>query len=240
LSRTRHLANVLLDSPRWVETREMLMQEDAEIFGLSGNRRSFVAASPHEQALIAVVGRPDAAFIQAAAQARAHPGTEVLCAEENFEYVAQALGDWHGYRAQAFAWPGDVPLPQAQRDVSIIERSAYDRLDVPAALRLEFHDGSPGGPLVAALDGGRPVAFCYPSAVTETLWDVSVDTLEGYRRRGHAGRAFRHLAHLLGARNRWPVWLALDRNLASLGLARKLGFEPAERLALFIREPLAE
>ena len=37
------------------------------------------------------------------------------------------------------------------------------------------------------LGDGRAAAFCYPVLQTERHWDVSVDTLEGYRGRGLAG-----------------------------------------------------
>lgn len=231
----RDLARVLMDSPRWVETRDMLLKEQAEIFGLSGDRRRFVAASLGDMALIAVVGRPDPEFIRGAADARPHRRTEVLCAEEDAGHVAAALPEWERIGAMVHAWPDALPLPGAQQDVRIVERDELAALDVPDELRDELADGSRDAPIVTALEDGRPVAFCYATAVTETLWDVSIDTLEPWRRRGHATRAFSHLAYLLGQRSRWPVWGSADDNDASRNLALKLGFVPAERLALFSR-----
>ena len=32
----------------------------------------------------------------------------------------------------------------------------------------------------------QPVSFCYAGAVTESLWDVSIDTLPEHRRHGYA------------------------------------------------------
>lgn len=230
------LARAILDSPRWVETRELLLRGEAEIFGLAANRRSFVAVSPGEMALIAVVGRPELPFIEAAAQSRPHEGTELLCAEENADYIAAALPGWNRIGADVLRWPDALPLPAAQEGVRLIARPELASLEVPEELRYELGDGSPDGPIVAALDGGRPVAFCYPSATSETLWDVSVDTLELWRRRGFATRAFRHTAFLMGQRGKWPVWGYVDDNDASRELANKLGFvPPAERLVLFRR-----
>ena len=52
------LARVLLDTPRWVETRFMLLQNEAVITGLTGDRRHFVAAS-QRWPLVSVVGQPE-------------------------------------------------------------------------------------------------------------------------------------------------------------------------------------
>lgn len=68
--------------------------------------------------------------------------------------------------------------------------------------------------------------------MTETLWDVAVDTLDGHRRQGHASACFRALAAHMAAEGRQPIWGANDDNAASLELAARLGFEPVDRLAL--------
>jgi len=85
------------------------------------------------------------------------------------------------------------------------------------------------------MDGGAPVAVCSAGAVTETLWDVGIDTLAGHRRRGHATAAYRALAAHLAETGRDPVWGAEDTNVASLRLADELGFEPVDRLAVLTR-----
>ena len=38
-------------------------------------------------------------------------------------------------------------------------------------------------------ENDRAVSFAYAASTTETLVDVSIDTLEAFRRRGHAARA---------------------------------------------------
>ena len=72
--------------------------------------------------------------------------------------------------------------------------------------------------------------------LTESLWDVSVDTLEGCRRRGLAGACARALIGLLSSRGLEPVWAAVESNTASLRLAAKLGFERADRLMVFEKD----
>ena len=83
------------------------------------------------------------------------------------------------------------------------------------------------------------VSFCYAAAETEGLWDVSIDTLEGYRRQGHAAACAVYMVrHVRDTTGKEPVWGALISNAASMGLAARLGFvvvdsyfvfEPAER-----------
>jgi len=79
----------------------------------------------------------------------------------------------------------------------------------------------------------RPVAFCYAAVQTETLWDVAVDTLAEHRRRGLAAACFTALARHMNDRGLSPVWGSLDDNVASMKLARKLGFVPVARLTSF-------
>jgi RimJ/RimL family protein N-acetyltransferase len=68
---------------------------------------------------------------------------------------------------------------------------------------------------------------------TETLWDVSIETLEGYRRKGLAARAARTMIRYMRRRGRAPVWGALEANLASRSLAARLGFVENAGVAVF-------
>ncbi len=79
---------------------------------------------------------------------------------------------------------------------------------------------------------GRAVSFCYAALPTETLWDVSIDTLAAFRRRGLAAACFALAVETLSKTGRRPVWGAVDSNVASLQLAERLGFRPVDRLAV--------
>jgi predicted GNAT family acetyltransferase len=87
--------------------------------------------------------------------------------------------------------------------------------------------------MAAVWADGRPVSFCYPVWQTETLWDVSIETLDGYRRRGLGARAARTLIRHMRRSGRSPVWGALDTNAASRALAARLGFLETGGLAVF-------
>jgi len=67
------------------------------------------------------------------------------------------------------------------------------------------------------------------------LWDVSVDTLEPFRRQGYAGLCVAYVIDQMNRERRRPVWGAVESNEASLRLASKLGFRPVDRIIVFER-----
>ena len=81
----------------------------------------------------------------------------------------------------------------------------------------------------------RPAAFCYAGAVTESLWDVSIDTLEPYRRQGYATRCAAFVIEQMRAAGKEPVWGSLFSNVASAQLAARLGFVPVDTIVVFAR-----
>jgi hypothetical protein len=87
--------------------------------------------------------------------------------------------------------------------------------------------------IAASWSAGRAVAFCYPVLRTESWWDISIETLEAYRRQGHAGRAVRAMTRHMWQTGRSPVWGATATNTPSLMLARSLGFQEVGRLSVF-------
>jgi GNAT superfamily N-acetyltransferase len=89
--------------------------------------------------------------------------------------------------------------------------------------------------IFAAIDGGVPVSFSYSASMTETLADISIDTLEAYRNRGIGAATAARLIDWVVENGRVPVWGAIDANAPSLRLAEKLGFGRAAG-RLFVAE----
>jgi RimJ/RimL family protein N-acetyltransferase len=102
---------------------------------------------------------------------------------------------------------------------------------LPAELRREIDDVWPGELVFAGFIDTVAVSFSYSSSRTETLADISIDTLEAYRGRSIAAAVASALIDHLVANGLTPVWGAVEGNAASLRLAAKLGFrQPAGEL----------
>ncbi|MGQ9427658.1 GNAT family N-acetyltransferase [Gilvimarinus sp. F26214L] len=79
------------------------------------------------------------------------------------------------------------------------------------------------------------MAFAYVASETESLWDVSIDTIQSHRRRGYAAAAVLYLMRKMRAEGKSAVWGALESNRASASLARRLGFVENDGLWVLTR-----
>jgi hypothetical protein len=246
------------DLPAWVDTRGMLLAPAPRIWrdDAPDADTDFVVTLP-ARALASVVGRPPRALIQSAA-ASLGAAVNVLGEAGASAHLADALPGWQARTAILHTLPPHRVEPQAPERTSLFTRDTAPPLDhLPTILRQEidaalagrpvirFVGDSPpsdadagacGGAVAAAWAGGRPVAFCYPVVQTETLWDVSIDTMEAYRGQGLGGLAARAMIASMARRGKAPVWGALSSNAPSLRLAARLGFVVDSRLVVFARE----
>ncbi|MDF2692495.1 MAG: acetyltransferase [Labilithrix sp.] len=231
---TRTLAARIPDVPRWVEARDYLLSGECEVFGLEDTPEPALVVRDPSTGFLVVVGAPAPEAI-AAAVADVPPGASLVSAPEHARHVAQALPrDWVQTRAILHVLRHPERLPTSEADVTFLDLTRLEaQRDLTDELRRELEAALASGPVAAALENALPVAFCYPSAVTESLWDVSIDTLAAHRRRGHAGRAAAHMVRHMSSSGRSPVWAALEENAASFHLAQKLGFEAVDELAFF-------
>jgi GNAT superfamily N-acetyltransferase len=128
-------------------------------------------------------------------------------------------------------------LPRVER--GLVRRVSHGELagwpEIPEDLREELRDAEAETPIFAAFAGERPAAFCYAGAVSETLWDVAIDTLEPYRRQGFGTRCAAFVIEHMRAAGKEPVWGSLVSNVASSSLAAKLGFVPVDTIFVFTR-----
>src|SRR2546428_793631 len=84
--------------------------------------------------------------------------------------------------------------------------------------------GRPEGVAAGAVVDRRLVAIAITSARTARHADVGVATLAPWRRRGLATAAASLVTRAVQAAGQTPVWSCGEDNLASLRVARKLGF----------------
>jgi GNAT superfamily N-acetyltransferase len=244
----RRLARALPDTPCWVDTRGMLLSGRAEVFAADALDGAFVVrVLSGALAAVSVAGRPSAHAIHQAVDGTTDM-TPVLAQLDNAGYVGDALA----------ACPASVAVQTWTPEHAIVHRlsgvavsglaegapvrllGAGEPLDhLPAGLRFEIGHARMIAPVAVAVEDGMPVSFCYPCWTTETLWDVSIDTLDGYRRRGLAARTARFMIDLMRDEGREPVWGAMQSNVASLELARRLGFAAVDEIVVFSRGPWA-
>lgn len=220
----RHwLASELPDTPCWIDTRGVLLAGRGKVFASAGN--GFLVASA-DFPFVGVVGAPDRATILRAVRA-AGQGVELLVQQESRQHCGQVLPDWEVEATWVHTLPAGTELP-AFRDPAIrfLRPIDLDHLEhLPTELRDELRVALAISPVAAWFEQGRAVSFCYAGVQTESWWDVSVDTLEGWRGRGLAGRCFTAMHHLMLTRGKRAVWGAHASNHASLAAAVRLGFE---------------
>ncbi|MEW6128470.1 MAG: GNAT family N-acetyltransferase [Acidobacteriota bacterium] len=228
------LANALPDIPRFVETRGMLRSHACEIFGLSeGKILSFVVRSL-QTGLIAVIGTPSVQAIKRAVQQNTQQNA-VLAFDDNIRVVAESLSGWKVERAILHQRINSIRLADVPKNTVryLNAEEIRDNAEIPAGLKNELIIAAKATSVAATIIDDKPVSFCYAGWETETLWDVSIDTLKAYRGHGHALACVTFLINEMNARNKQPVWGAVESNAASLKLAKKLFFEPVDALFVF-------
>ncbi len=226
------------DDPVWIEARAALLDSKSRLYG---DPRGFVVRSDGLR-LGAIVGRASESLIREALSDIADAGSDptalwAVVMPAGFTRDARsAMSGWRADEASIFGEPneGGVSTQTASANVRLMRRSEAVLLeDLPEALAAELNEVFDRSEVAAAWVDGRPVSFCYIACESEKLWDISINTVAAYRRRGLAGDCVRWLAATMAKRGKRAVWGAHSENVASRRLAEKLGFEPSGRLCLF-------
>ena len=230
------LAELLSDEPGWIDLKGLLLTGRCDVWAEADPAAGFVARS-WDYPFAALFGRPRAELILAAtaagqaAFADAYPAEEwqLLAPPAARSLVEDTLTGWRRQEIALFRWRGRVEGPDPEAEILLLAEGhrevGLDFDGVPESSRREYElDWVSRRPMAVALTDGRPVSFCYAAVTTETLWDVSVETLAPFRRRGLAGACFLALEAHMAQMGLTPAWGAMLDNPASLGLAVKLGF----------------
>ena len=195
-----------------------------------------------EEDLVCVVGYLTREVIAEAVGRNGNVGV-VIAMPENVSRVAQAVPGREAQPAILHILGEAERLPGATEGEPVRLLSGPEELSLlPPGLRVELRVEleralRKGTPTVAAFVSGVPVSFCCVASETERLWDVSIDTLEEHRRRGHATRCAAFvIRYMRDKAGKEPVWGAVESNAASMGLAANLGFVPVDRV--FVFEPV--
>lgn len=218
--------------PRLVETRGMLLSHGSRVRGDAEDGNYVV----WEDRLASVVGHPEPLLLRSVLE-EAPAVRELLVMRDAFEPVRSSLPEWTFEEAVIHALPDPAPeWPLPGPGVAFLDQQAsLDHLT--PELADEIAAARADGPVAATWCDDRPVSFCSASSITETLWDVSIDTLPAYRRRGFAQSAVHLMAAFHRESARLPVWGAVIGNLASLQLSSRMGFVAVDTLYVFSRPP---
>jgi hypothetical protein len=220
------------DSPATLEFRAVALEEDSTI-RQSGGGLLLIDA---DASMICAMGAVDADEVLHACRA-ATPKCEVL-ADEAAHDVLRGLIELDAATIHALAAPwspntwsrAGYPIRPLGRDESIAH--------LPDELRGEIADALAETTVWAAILDGVPASFSYCGSMTETLADVSIDTIETHRNRGIGAAAAATLIDSIVENGRMPVWGAVESNLASLRLAAKLGFTRAAGRSYVAEAPI--
>jgi RimJ/RimL family protein N-acetyltransferase len=228
------LAKSLPDIPRFVETRAMMLGDHCEIFGLHETDRANFVVRNQEIGTIAVIGKPASEAILAAIEPHDRQGA-VLAFDNNLSLVEATLPHWHSEKA-ILHLPGDAPtFPVVpDRQVRFLDAGEISSLSsLSNELNEELQIAAKLTTVAATIVDNQPVSFCYAGAITETLWDISIDTIESFRGRGFAAVCVAFMIDYFNQQGKRPVWGALVSNTASMKLAAKMGFVPVDELFVF-------
>lgn len=219
------LAASLPDVPQWLYARSLLLSGAASV-RLGGAREAALVLDATTGVL---VGPPDPELL-ADALATDPPGPPLLVLEEAVLHVQAALPGW---TTQPFVVPAlpraitaGTPVPPG-----VVVSAPLDPAVLTGLPEDVLVDAAAAPAAAVSLVDRVPVAVCFVADLTETLWDVGVDTVELVRRQGHGTAVFRALAATLAAQGRQPVWAAYEHYPPSLALAARLGFRPVARMA---------
>jgi len=231
---THRLLSTVPDEPKWVELRAMLLSGQCEVYGLEDAERLSFVARHTEMELVSVYGRPASDVIRRVTALAPSPET-VLCLSEDRRHVAEALPEWRSELATIYCLTNSERAPEvpagAVRLLSLSEIEAMNH--APAELKDELIAATKHSPVAATCAGQLPVSFCYAGSQTESLWDISIDTIAEYRNRGYAAPCVAFLIEYFRRRGLAPVWGAVESNIPSMRLAAKLGFTPVDQLVVF-------
>jgi hypothetical protein len=212
----------LPDVPRWVEAHGMAADPASWQRALGGG----FAVGSDPARLVVVAGDADAGAVAALAQEVPHA---MLFAIER-EDLAVATG-----RGVVRALLHTLPAGPAGHDLPGLEGAS----PLPAELTLAHVPEPLAGELAmarahrtiwAAFLDGVAASFAYAPWRSARWFDVAVDTLVEARQLGLGRIVATAMIRDERAQGREPVWAADEGNLASLQLARSLGFVKVDEL----------
>ncbi len=170
-------------------------------------------------------GLPDGLVGELEALARAEPIAENLAHPPQTAAAIQVTLHTHApitheERGPAYWIPDTVPAPPVA--VLISEVNAHV-LDANFAWTRRSRSGLKTGPLAAAVVQDSAVSICFCARLTGEAAEAGVESVEAFRGQGYASAAVARWAFAIRERGLIPLYSTSWQNVASQGVARKLG-----------------
>lgn len=189
-----------------------------------------------DHALLATRGRAQPAAVSAILER--HAGAAALLVPNGTEHrYGHVVGDWEPTPMLRLLLPRRLARATGggPRAAWFEERHACALDTLPPSARDELESAAATGRLAVSLAGRRIASWCHGAWETALHCDLSVHTLSGHRRRGHAAACCRLWISEALRLGRHVQWVSEADNDASIGLARSLGFEPLETVVVLRR-----
>jgi hypothetical protein len=211
----------LPDEPRYVEAHGIAADPASWRRELGPG---FAVGSDRARLVVACGEADAAATLQLA---RAYPRHTFLAATDDLAATLRGAGR-DVERAILHTLADPARLPDLDGAAALAPEASLAHL--PEELADELGTARAHGTVWAAWVDGRPVSFAYAPWRSARWFDVSVDTLAPARQLGLGTIVAAAMIRDERARGREPVWGADEHNVASLRLARRLGFRAADEL----------
>ena len=123
------------------------------------------------------------------------------------------------WRGPAYYFPANLPRSAnsvliSEANIQLLQRQPnFSWFTIPSDTQ----------PCVATVEDGQAVAICFSSRTSQHAAEAGVETLEAFRRRGYATAAVAGWAAAVRELGRIPLYSTSWDNLASQGVARRLG-----------------
>jgi RimJ/RimL family protein N-acetyltransferase len=127
----------------------------------------------------------------------------------------------HEQRGPAY-WIRDSVQASSAQVILVSEPNAH-LLEANFPWKLTSPSGFKTGPVMAAVVQGHAVSICYCSRLTALAAEAGVETVEAARGHGYASAAVAGWASAVRQRGLLPLYSTSWANVASQGVARKLG-----------------
>jgi RimJ/RimL family protein N-acetyltransferase len=124
------------------------------------------------------------------------------------------------WRGPAYWIPHSVQTPA---EVVLVSEANAHVLEAHFAWKRTSRSGFKFGPVTATVVYGSAVALCFCARLTEQAAEAGVETVEAERGRGYASAAVTGWAAAVRQRGLIPLYSTSWENVASQGVARKLG-----------------